>query len=513
MARDLSDLGLLVIQIDGIHMDEDMTLVAAIGVDANGDKHPLGLVEGATENAATVQALIDNLVERGLDPALPRLFIIDGSKALSKAIRAAFGRDVAIQRCQIHKARNIMDRLPKSMHAQVTFLRFCGHGSSGLALCLFGGDIPKGGMKPLTIVISFDVSEQIVPGSLLVRVASLMHEFGFDRAKAAFHRGIVPTISLPAHGLDHPGCIEDLAVIGSGVLAAAIGMMDQAWRRLLPLDGHGQCRDRQIRPHVVTHRPADDLPCEKIEHDSQIEPSFLGWDIGDVSEPDSIRPLGDEFLGEPVGGNGPIMAAVGGACSEPARRYCLDTVMAHEPLNPATARRVPQAAQGRMDSWPAIAPAMGQMEAPDLGEQSTIGRLARTFGPAAPSIIPCRRDAHDIAQDTNRERLALIFDDAEFHFGSSEKMRSVFFRISRSMRRRSFSRRRRTFSVAKSRPAGGIAACVMGRRGDPAWLPAFLLHQARSRAAGIPSSPAIWLNGRPLLAKSPTASRLNSSVY
>jgi hypothetical protein len=60
MARDLSGLGLLVIQIDGIHMDEDMTLVAAIGVDANGDKHPLGLVEGAAENAATVQALIDN---------------------------------------------------------------------------------------------------------------------------------------------------------------------------------------------------------------------------------------------------------------------------------------------------------------------------------------------------------------------------------------------------------------------------------------------------------------------
>ena len=119
MASDLSGLDLLVIQIDGIHMDEDMTLVAALGVDATGDKHPLGLVEGATENAATVQALIDNLVERGLDPAVPRLFIIDGSKALSKAIRATFGRDAAIQRCQIHKARNIMDRLPKSMHAQV----------------------------------------------------------------------------------------------------------------------------------------------------------------------------------------------------------------------------------------------------------------------------------------------------------------------------------------------------------------------------------------------------------
>src|SRR3954469_19080526 len=69
MACDLSGLDLLVIQIDGIHMDDDLILVAAIGVDAKGDKHPLGLIEGATENAATVQALIDNLVERGLDHA------------------------------------------------------------------------------------------------------------------------------------------------------------------------------------------------------------------------------------------------------------------------------------------------------------------------------------------------------------------------------------------------------------------------------------------------------------
>ena len=119
VASDLSGLDLLVIQIDGIHMDEDLILVAAIGVDAKGDKHPLGLIEGATENAATVQALIDNLVERGLDPAVPRLFIIDGAKALSKTIRRTFGRAAAIQRCQVHKARNIMERLPKSLHASV----------------------------------------------------------------------------------------------------------------------------------------------------------------------------------------------------------------------------------------------------------------------------------------------------------------------------------------------------------------------------------------------------------
>ena len=96
MAADLSKLDLLVVQIDGIHMTGELVLVAAIGIDGEGVKHPLGLIEGATENAAVVQALIDNLLARGLDPAVPRLFIIDGSKALSKAIRRSFGREALI---------------------------------------------------------------------------------------------------------------------------------------------------------------------------------------------------------------------------------------------------------------------------------------------------------------------------------------------------------------------------------------------------------------------------------
>src|SRR5882757_8036747 len=117
MGSDLSKLDLLVVQIDGLHLGDDLVLVAAIGVDGEGNKHPLALVEGATENAATVQALLDNLVSRGLDPTVPRLFIVDGAKALSKAIRRTFGSAAAIQRCQIHKARNIMERLPKEHHA------------------------------------------------------------------------------------------------------------------------------------------------------------------------------------------------------------------------------------------------------------------------------------------------------------------------------------------------------------------------------------------------------------
>ena len=118
LASDLSELDLLVIQIDGLHVG-DHVLMAAIGVDGNGDKHVLAVVEGATENTVVVQALIDNLLARGLDPTLPRLFIVDGAKALSKAIRNTFGVAAAIQRCQVHKGRNIIERLPLHLHASV----------------------------------------------------------------------------------------------------------------------------------------------------------------------------------------------------------------------------------------------------------------------------------------------------------------------------------------------------------------------------------------------------------
>ena len=119
MASDLSKLDLLVIQIDGLHIGNDLVLVAALGIDGEGNKHPLGLIEGATENATVVQALIDNLIERGLDPKVCRLFIVDGAKALTKVIRSTFGRHTPIQRCQVHKARNVIDRLPKALHASV----------------------------------------------------------------------------------------------------------------------------------------------------------------------------------------------------------------------------------------------------------------------------------------------------------------------------------------------------------------------------------------------------------
>ena len=118
-ASDLSKLDLLVIQIDGLHVGNDLVLFAVLGIDGDGRKHPLALVEGATENAAVVQALVDNLIDRGLDSTVCRLLIVDGAKALSKVDRRTFGADTPIERCQIDKARNVTERLPKLLHASV----------------------------------------------------------------------------------------------------------------------------------------------------------------------------------------------------------------------------------------------------------------------------------------------------------------------------------------------------------------------------------------------------------
>ncbi|MCP4545520.1 MAG: IS256 family transposase [bacterium] len=119
MGSDLSELELVAIQIDGLHLDDRLLMIGAVGIEVSGQKHPLGVIEGATENTATVQALLDNLIERGLDPEGCYLFIVDGAQALSKALRRTFGADIPIQRCQIHKARNITDRLDPKHHAAV----------------------------------------------------------------------------------------------------------------------------------------------------------------------------------------------------------------------------------------------------------------------------------------------------------------------------------------------------------------------------------------------------------
>jgi putative transposase len=111
MSRRLDDVRLAVMMIDGIDLGE-RTNVVALGITTEGVKIPLGLWEGSTENTAVATALLTDLVERGLDPEQGILFVIDGAKALRKAIRTVFG-DAPVQRCVRHKERNVLDHLPE----------------------------------------------------------------------------------------------------------------------------------------------------------------------------------------------------------------------------------------------------------------------------------------------------------------------------------------------------------------------------------------------------------------
>jgi transposase-like protein len=118
MSRELRQLRVVALLIDGVHFGEHVVL-AAVGVDEHGDKHVLGLREGATENAAAVRALLADLVERGLDPNRSLLIVIDGAKALHKAVVEVFGAHGLIQRCREHKKRNVTDALPERLRAAV----------------------------------------------------------------------------------------------------------------------------------------------------------------------------------------------------------------------------------------------------------------------------------------------------------------------------------------------------------------------------------------------------------
>ena len=93
-------------------------MLCAVGVDPQGYKHVLGLAAGASENTTVVKELLEDLVQRGLDPQQRRLFVIDGAKALRAGIDAVFGPDNPVQRCRNHKLRNVLDHLPKEQHDQ-----------------------------------------------------------------------------------------------------------------------------------------------------------------------------------------------------------------------------------------------------------------------------------------------------------------------------------------------------------------------------------------------------------
>jgi putative transposase len=187
LAAELSELDLVALMVDGVHFGEHCCVVA-LGIDIEGVKHPLSLVEGSTENATLVRELLVGLRERGLDVTRPILVVIDGAKALRRGVLDVFDHPV-IARCQLHKVRNVQDRLPKKLRSVVgKRMRAAYRAETALSaqaqLETLAGEL-----------------DRTHPGA----AASLRE--GLDETLTVLHLGVPPTL---ARSLRSTNCVESL---------------------------------------------------------------------------------------------------------------------------------------------------------------------------------------------------------------------------------------------------------------------------------------------------------------
>lgn len=174
--RSLSD-DYPVIIIDGLELGK-MTILAAMGITRGGEKRMLGIIEGGSENSVVVIELLNDLIGRGLDPLRSRLYVLDGSKALYKGVTDVFGKKSLIQRCQVHKKRNVLSYLPKSEQGNVS--------------------------KTLTMAYrEFDY--KIAKDKLQLLASNL--EYRYPKAAASIREGLEETLTV--HRLNVPGLLRE----------------------------------------------------------------------------------------------------------------------------------------------------------------------------------------------------------------------------------------------------------------------------------------------------------------
>ncbi len=158
--------------LDGIGYAEHL-VVAAVGVRDDGTKEVLGLREGSTENHGVCTALFEELIRRGLDPDVKRLFVIDGGKGLHLAVTLTFGQAAKVQRCQAHKIRNVLGQLPEDKRREV---------KRQLALAWRGGDAVKGEQRLWTL-------------------ANRLEQEGYEKAAGSLREGLEETLTVSRLGL------------------------------------------------------------------------------------------------------------------------------------------------------------------------------------------------------------------------------------------------------------------------------------------------------------------------
>jgi transposase-like protein len=177
LERPLDGVELVALLLDGIEV-ADKTVIIALGVTTDGTKVPLGLWAGSTENQVVAIALLQNLLERGLRVDQPLLCVIDGGKGIHKALRQVLGDRAVIQRCQVHKLRNVRDHLPEARRAYVARQMRDAYRSKSAA----------------------------VAKKLLLQLASWLESNGEDGAAGSLREGLDETLSVLRLGLPRTLC-------------------------------------------------------------------------------------------------------------------------------------------------------------------------------------------------------------------------------------------------------------------------------------------------------------------
>jgi putative transposase len=256
LAADLSSLEVVVLMVDGVHFGEHCCVVA-LGIDIDGIKHPLALVEGSTENATLVTELLVGLRERGLDVTRPILTVLDGSKALRRAVLDVFDHPV-IARCQLHKLRNVQDRLPQKLRSVVAKrMRTAYHAQTALdaqaELETLAGEL-----------------ERSHPGA----AASLRE--GLNETLTVLRLGVPPTL---ARTLRSTNCVESMIEIcrdhsrnvkhwqdGTMALRWCAAGMIEAGKQFRRVNGHLHLR--ALRTALERHVAAENVRANEHNHTS-----------------------------------------------------------------------------------------------------------------------------------------------------------------------------------------------------------------------------------------------------
>src|SRR5213594_1818392 len=317
---------------------------------------------------------------------------------------------------------------------------------------LHRADIAERLMQPLPIIEHLDELEHLRASVVAGVIVPLMDQLIFERTEEALDHGVVVTIPLATHAGHKASLLYQPLIRDTGVQRPLIGVMNQARRRLPPLDGHPERPHGDLFVWRGTHRPADDPPRVQIEEHGQVQPARAGGNGREITSPDPIRRGRHEDLLQAVRGRrGELMLFEHRA--EPAHTPGHHSMEAAQPRHPMAAARHAQRRQ-RPPELHCPVPLLGlRVQLAHPFHQRAIRLRATTVGPAAPGIVATAAHLQDRTHAANRELRHMLPDKGISQSDPRAKNAAAFLKMSRSSRRRAFSRRRReSSSVLWARP-------------------------------------------------------------